>query len=714
MKTKTNAVICGLFALAAVSSASAEVWKLADGSQLRVDKVASDIVRVRRSADGVWRESGLNRYRFLPERLEDGRESAYRLSVDPASGKLNFSSRVSAAKVTVNPRIAGKGYELRFSLADGERVFGLGDSNRESVQRRPGVYKMWVGEGGCNLPIPMMITTTGWGVLNNSTWNHQVDVGKSESDVAAFVAKEGWVDFYLFVGKDLASLLDAYTRLTGRPRILPVWAYGLVYAANQEINDFELCAEARTYRQTGIPCDVIQLEPGWMSNDYDMTTKKYWDRRKFHLPYWDESEGFTFIGALERMGFKLSLWTCCDYDLTRWEEECYRGETNAWQALRRGHPVPHVNDKYHWWPYKFAKELDENYFGEGVQPWFEHYKKFVKQGVDAFKLDGCNQYGAHPDRVWANGMCDQEVHNLYTTLYARQMSRGFENFTDRRSFIYSGAGYIGVQHYVATWAGDTGGTLRSLMSAQCLGLSGHVNTSCDLDTSPKAMHYGFLQAWTFHDNWDFFFQPWYLGERREAVFKHYARLRYRLMPYLYSTVAEAHRTGMPVVRALALEYPDNPEYDRVKGTYLLGHDLLVTAFDDEAVIPPGVWYEWATGRKVTGPAKDKPTLEGEWTGGLYVRAGAVIPTWNGLSHSPKGWNEEVELLAWPHEGDGQTVFRLYEDDGNTLGYLNGESALTEITLTTRADKPEVTVGDRVGNFTGAGEVSFTVKIMPER
>ena len=705
------AKLSGLAVVLLPAAVLAAEFKIADGSAIRVDEVARDVVRIRRSADGVWRESGLNRYGFLKDATDGSAARDVSVSVDAKTGAITVTDKTSGKVVAIDAVIAGKGYRIAFPLVEGERIFGLGDCSRKSVQRRPGRYEMWVSNNICNVPVPMFLSSRGYGVFNNSTWRHAYDVGQMKKDELAVEATEGFVDFYVFFGRDVKALISAYTRLTGRPRLLPVWGYGLTYVANQEINDFELCAEARTFRKEGIPCDIIGLDPGWMSRDYDMTTQKYWNRKKFHIPYWTESENLTFVGALKRMGFHLSLWTCCDYDLTRYEEECVRGEPERWKALKQREPKVHKNDAYHWWEYKFVNELEEACYEEGVQPWFEHWKKFVKAGVEAFKLDGCNQYGEHPDRKWANGMSDREVHNLYTAIYAKQMSRGYEQFTGRRAMVNSAGGYAGVQHYVATWSGDTGGGLPALMSAQCLGFVGHANTSSDLETSPAGLHYGFLQAWTFHDNWDFFKQPWYLGAEKEARFRHYAKLRYRLMPYLYSAAAEAHETGCPIVRALALEYPEMREYDEVKGTYLLGRDLLVSAFESETVMPPGTWYEWATGRKVVGPCKDCPTTNGLWSGGLYVRAGAIIPTWPEVSHCAKGWNEKVELLVWPHDGDGETRFSLYEDDGVGLGYLKGESARTEIVATTRGGKTSVTVGERRGSFAGAGKVDFKVHMI---
>jgi len=137
-----------------------------------------------------------------------------------------------------------------------------------------------------------------------------------------------------------------------------------------------------------------------------------------------------------------------------------------------------------------------------LEPWFEHLKKFVDQGVMAFKLDGSAQVLEHPTRHWGNGMTDEEMHNLYPVIYAKQMARGFENHARRRSMIYSAGGYAGVQQYVASWAGDTGGGPKPLASMLNLGFSGHSNHSCDMDVfSTEGIHFGFLQTWAQLNNW---------------------------------------------------------------------------------------------------------------------------------------------------------------------------------------------------------------------
>ena len=324
---------------------------------------------------------------------------------------------------------------------------------------------------------------------------------------------------------------------------------------------------------------------------------------------------------------------------------------------------------------------------EGSRPWFEHLRQFVDQGVQAFKLDGACQvtdWNGVPNRKWANGMKDDEAHNLYPLVYDKQMARGFEEYTGRRSMVYSAGGYAGVQQYVATWAGDTGGGAKPLVSVLTLAMSGHPNQSCDMNVRDKdgkptfdGMHFGFLSPWAQQNNWDYWDLPWLNEKPVVDAFRRYAELRYRLAPYIYSTAARAARTGYPIARPLSLVYPDRPEYDECRTTYMLGDSLLVGVFSENAEIPEGTWFDWRTGESVTGPCRRPIRTEFGWGGALYVKAGAIVPTWPVMQHLDKGWNEEVVLHVWPG-ADGS--FDLYEDDGTSLAYRKGAFATTRIEL----------------------------------
>ena len=738
MRFCLTAALVVSFAAGAVGGPAAPVWKapapdarsvvvaLADGDAIRVDTLAENLFRVRRGKRGAdWTESGLNRYGILkadwPEvaftRGDGGvRTKAAAVSVDPGTGVLHLVSRVSAADVDVDPRRSGKGFAVRFSLAKGERVYGLGDCSRDEIMRRGRRYDIWVRNNLCNIPVPVAYGRSGWGVLLNSTWRHAWDVGAKDPDAMTAEAAEGEIDFYLFVGRDYRELLDTYTRLSGRPALLPVWGYGLTFVANQNIDQFNVVNECLQFRDRDLPCDVYGLEPGWMEKFYDNSIYKEWNERRFYFPYWHPKGGLTWIAAMKRLGFKLSLWLCCDYDLFRYEEQCAAGlakksgrpvelpddVSGAWEDDRinpkaGGKGAEPVKSRHRQSMYRLLN-CPEDTVPDGMLPWFEHLKKFVDQGAQCFKLDGCNQFGEHPNRKWANGRSDEEMHNLYTDVYGKQMARGYEDHTGRRAMVYSAGGYAGVQQFVATWAGDTGGGEKPLASFLNLGISGHSNQSCDMSIFDMAsLHFGFLQTWSQLSNWDYWYQPWLQEPERVAAYRGYVHLRYRLLPYLYTAAAEASRTGWPVMRALPFVYPDEPAYDEVRTTYFLGPDLLVSAFAKETVLPPGLWHEWRTDAAVKGPAKVPVVRDDTWGGGLYVRAGAVIPTWPVRQHVDAGYGDKVVFETWP-TADGAS--ELYEDDGISLDYRTGGFARTPLTLTAKGGAVVFTVGARNGAFKG--------------
>ena len=688
--------VCAAFAALNLQAAetmpppSKEGVTCADG--IRIEKLAPDILRVRESRDGKWPSSMLNRYGILEN--------------------LSPETVAAAPDGFAMPKIeqTKKGFRLEFPLAKDERVYGLGDSSRASLNRRGMSYDIWVENVTSYIPIPMVITSKGRGIVMNATRRHMWDVGKTNPDALVISSDEGEVDFYLLAGGDYRALLEAYTRLAGRPQLLPAFAYGFAYVANQWLDQYEVVAEASKFRELDFPCDVFGLEPGWMEGFYDSTTKKQWNKR-FEVPFYAHKNpaggDFTWMSALRRMGFKLSLWLCTRYDHFIYEEALADGRAKpiskrsqrqedegdgtfvdehidaAFIGVEKPKPVDIQ---------KLAAEVKhtrrqmsgrvDGLTGDkqsGEEPWFEHLKGFVDDGARCFKLDGAWQVVDFPGRVWAGKYSNEEAHNAYPLVYDKQMATGYEGYTGKRAMVYSAGGYLGLQRFVATWAGDTGGGVKTLVSTLNLGVSGHPNQSCDMDVADlPSLHYGVFAPWSQQNNWDFFAQPWHRERKDFESIRNYVRLRYRLFPYIYTAAAEAAKTGWPIVRPLAFVYPDRAEYADECGTYLFGDDLLVSAFASETIIPPGTWYEWRTGEKVVGPCKRPVNVGDGWGGGLYVRAGAIVPMRpDGVLHIDKGWNETVEFHVWPGDSGKAT---LYEDDGDSLAYRNGVGGVTEVEL----------------------------------
>ncbi|MBD3183492.1 DUF5110 domain-containing protein, partial [Candidatus Poribacteria bacterium] len=490
----------------------------------------------------------------------------------------------------------------------------------------------------------------------------------------------------------LPELINHYTEIAGKPHLLPLYGYGLTFVCNQQANAREMLDDCLNFRREGIPCDLVGLEPGWMSEHYDFTINKQWHPERFYIPHWSPKGSHTFLGAASRLGFKISLWLCCDYDLSYAEEALIPKEE---EPQDRHHDDFEKDEHLGHAPLRMDKLTKPD------EPWFEHLKKFVDQGVSAFKMDGANQVNEHPDRMWGNGMTDEEMHNLYPTLLNKQMSLGFKEHTGKRAMIYSSGGYAGIQRYSATWAGDTGGGSGPLTSMLNHGLSGHSNTSCDMDVfSHQGIHFGFLMPWSQLCSWAYWRHPWLLEEKSLEVFKYYARLRYRLLPYIYSMAHIASRTGMPIMRSMNLMFPDDPECENRISQYMFGESFLTGAFTDTIYLPEGKWFDFWSGEVYTGKQELKCNIPEDRGGPLFVRSGAIIPNWPEMDYVGHKPVNKIDLHVY---SAGKSSFTLYEDDGISYDYLDGAVATTLIENSFNNGLMELTIHTRKGSYKGMPE-----------
>jgi len=569
-----------------------------------------------------------------------------------------------------------------FGIREGERFYGLGTASSKRLQLRGHGYRLWTqyrGNFGYNGsgpweqtegPIPLLIGTGGWGVFVNTTWVHYYDIGRYETDKAFFWGPGGPLDFYLLVGSTMPELIARYTDITGQPRLMPEFGYALTYVSQIAQNEHEILNDSRLFRDRGIPCDIIGIEPQWMKKNYDSSHEKEWNPDKFYVPSWmgPDSKSGTFVGGLDRTGFKLSLWLVCNDDLT------VEAERQVAVAEGRGKDFPATPDA-----------------------WFNHLQKFVRNGARCFKMDPEGLIQEHVGRKYSNGHTDLENHNLTQILYHKQMCEGFENFTKQRAMNHYCAAYAGVQHWGATTMGDNGGGQKALIWMLNYAMSGHMNTSCDMDTSPRGMHFGFLQPWSQYDNWAYTQQPWFLGKKGEQICHDYARLRYSLLPYLYSAAHVGNRTSLPILRPMPLAFPDDVKLANNLSQYMLGDSLLVAAFTDQVQLPAGRWIDYWSGQEYTGPREMTCVYPTNRAGGLFIKAGAIIPYGPEMDYVGESPVETVRLEVYP---EGKSTFTMYEDDGNSLDYLKGAVAVTAMQCEVVNDHTKLTVAPRTGSYKG--------------
>jgi alpha-D-xyloside xylohydrolase len=309
--------------------------------------------------------------------------------------------------------------------------------------------------------------------------------------------------------------------------------------------------------------------------------------------------------------------------------------------------------------------------------WKDHLKALLRDGASVFKPD----YGERvpEDCIFHNGKSGAEMHNLYLFLYNQAVSEATKEATGRDA-IWGRSGYIGSQRFPGTWAGDTQTTWRAmrccLRGGLSAGLTGFSFWSHDIGgfVGPKPSpelyvrwaQWGLLSPLSrFHGTTPR--EPWEYGPEAERIVAKYCRLRYSLNPYLLACAQESCRTGVPIMRHMALEFPDEPGAYALDEQYMLGPDLLVApvlvegARTRRAYLPAGVWTElqhplrvYDGGRFVAldAPLDEVPVL---------VREGAVIPRLLGEpQHLKSGPAKSIAVHVYP----GWKLRRLeYEDEG---------------------------------------------------
>lgn len=717
--------LTGLFAQPLKQEKSAVIEKdFYQGSVIRVKFIKENILRISICQKGNnFYESGLNRYGFIndytdnnmeikisesgkdftaetPKLILKGNASNGEILITDPSGKKVFLQQISADLSTVPSKVT-------FKAEDDEDWVGFGDQSRDRIYHRGHIADCHVRNVKSYIPVPFFMSTCGAAVLVNTTYRVVFDMCKSDPGKYSWNDESGAIDYYFITGNGFMELIDLYTDLTGKPQLPPDWSFGLWYICRTQANDYEAVNDAVNFRREGIPCDIIGLEPGWMEKNYDYSTKKTWSKDRFPIPSYAPNGPYNFFNAIKRMGFKLELWLCNDYDLSYEEER--RLENKSPAASHRN-----FDDKSD----KEMVEIDGHLIKEKAkpeissptdqitikdEPWFEHLKKFVDQGADFFKQDGSRQVIEHKGKIWGNGMTDDEMHNLYPLFYSRQMFEGFKDYTNRRPVIFTPAGWTGFQAWSGTWTGDTGGRLATLGAMLNTSIVGHSWSTNDMEVIQKeGIHFGYLQPWSQINSWTYFRMPWIQGPELLAMHKYYSQLRSTLIPYLYSWANFACKTGWPLLLPLTFEFPNDENCRENLHQYFLGRDLMVGIYNKNIYFPEGKWKDFWTGEIIEGSCTKEVNWPVDRGGTLHIREGAIIPFGPLMQYRGEKQLDEITLYVFP---SGElSSFDLYEDDGTTFKYLEGEYSITHISSKTTGRITEISIGPSDGNFKGKVEI----------
>ena len=310
----------------------------------------------------------------------------------------------------------------------------------------------------------------------------------------------------------------------------------------------------------------------------------------------------------------------------------------------------------------------------------------------------------------------REIHNVYGMANVRATYEGMLTLRpDLRPVVMTRAAYSGTQRYAATWTGDNTSTwthLRmSLPMLLSLGVSGYPLAGDDIGGFGGSPAPDLLTRWievgafnTIYRNHTSFGtadqEPWAHSPEQEAIRKRFIETRYRLLPYIYTSMEETSRTGIPLMRPMFLEFPSESNLITNEEEYMFGHDLLVAPQVSELMdplhvqLPAGEWYDYWSGKRVTGDhsLNLKPKLD-ELP--VFVRAGSIIPQQPVIQHVEEIPNGPLELRVYP---GADCHGSIYADDGNTFAYRRGIYSRIQLSCAARANLIEVNVARPEGSY----------------
>ena len=517
----------------------------------------------------------------------------------------------------------------QLTLGVGEQVYGLGERFGAFVKNGQAV-DIWNADGGTSSEqayknVPFYLTSGGYGVFVNQPERVSFEVGSENVSRTQFSVPGQSLEYFVIHGPTPKEVLRRYTALTGRPAQVPDWSYGLWMSTSftTDYDEQTVTGFIEQMAERDLPLSVVHFDCFWMRElnwcDFE------WDPRTFPDP-----EGM--LARLKERGLRVCVWIN-PYIAQR--SPLFR------EAAQRGYLVRRPDGSVWQWDRWQAGMGLVDFTNPDAAAWFTgHLDRLLAMGVDAFKTDFGERIPT--DVVWHDRSDPQRMHNYYAHLYNKAV---FDLLVERRgegeAVVFARSATAGGQQFPVHWGGDCWSTYEamaeSLRGGLSLALSGFGYWSHDIGGFEGTPDPTLFKRWTafgllsshsrLHGS-DSYRVPWAFDEEAVDIMRHFTHLRLSLMPYLMRTADEAHTDGIPVMRPMLLEFPQDRSAAAVDTQYMLGESLLVApVFSADGVVeyyvPEGTWTHLLTGEQVSGPRwlrerHDVDSLP------LMVRPGAVI------------------------------------------------------------------------------------------
>ena len=548
---------------------------------------------------------------------------------------------------------------------------------------------------------PALSSLRGYALLVDNSSRARWDLGHTDPSTFSYEARGGGLQYYVIYGPGLARQVRTLHELTGPPPLPPRWVLGMLQSRYGYRNRQELEEIARTFRAKQLPCDALILDLFWFREMGDLAFDPLELARRARNDR----------GDLKRQGFRTIVI-----------EEPYLTlkSRNYPEAVAQGFLAKHSDGS----PYTFDFWPGECGLVDFSNPaartwWSEKHRPLLELGIDGWWTD-LNEPAKHFQDMAHHGGPAAAVHNAAALQMQEAVYNAHQEYApQQRVFILSRAAFAGSQRYgTAIWSGDVDMTFAALRNQVALGLNVGLagiplwgsdiggfgfGGKCTAELYARWFQFGaFCPLFRPHGDQKELREPWQFGPEIEEICRKYLRLRYRLLPYIYNAAYVSCTTGMPIMRALVLDFPDDPNVLNLDDEYLFGPDILVAPIVEEGAtersvyLPEGTWTDFWTDEIHAGPGFMTVSAPLDVLP-LFIRPGAILTCGPDLQYSSERSPDPLTLEIY--RGGDRSV-TLYEDDGETTAYMNGAYAETCFEVSHRNEQIVCHLAETTGTFAG--------------
>ncbi|MCD7848076.1 MAG: DUF5110 domain-containing protein [Oscillospiraceae bacterium] len=604
------------------------------------------------------------------------------------------------------------GFRLSFNLSDGEHIYGLGEDNDiefGSLDRRGTIRDMVTGQRispnsvTADYPIPFIVSSHGYGIYLDNTSNLTVDIGCTVHDKLIVTAPAGACKLYIILGENIPEVVCKFSEITGRAKLPPLWVLGYMQSKCSFWNWEEVDDVIATYKRLGIPFDSIVFDFDWAQYFNNYKWAERWEGKSPEKIKTYREAGIHFMASNSGPMLKSDSDT---FDSAK--------EAGILAYDTDGNPV--ICGHY-------SGQLMD-FMNPDIEEWLSpQIKRIMDDGVEAWWLDLTEPEGDAENTAYHAGS-RAEIHNIFSNSVTKTYHNIAKSHSpNKRSFVLTRTGTAGIQREpTALWTGDIYseyGTLQAhipeALNTQLSGISmwtcdtgGFISPTNNDDCPYNLYHNDKTEHAELYERWMQFscFTPVFRSHHAggEAVpyrynkltfdgMSHYIKLRYRLIPYIYSLYYENYLTGTPIMRPLFWHYPDDEKAYTITDEYLFGENMLIAPVIEPqkntrtVYLPEGKWYDfdydyvYEGGREceVYAPQNRIP---------VFIKAGGIIPMTDAIMNTSELDFGKLEAEVYP---SGRSTAKIYADDGTTENYLSGEYTVTEITCEEAGDSLRISL-----------------------